>query len=87
MSQPHGFGKAVYNNGDVYEGEFVKGERSGNGTYNFNRVYKYVGQWKHNCFWGEGKLLKSEEIFFEGNFEKGLKHGLGKYKYENGDFF
>jgi hypothetical protein len=35
LSKPHGYGKAVYNNGDVYEGNFEKGERCGFGTYNF----------------------------------------------------
>jgi hypothetical protein len=40
---PNGKGKAKYNNGDYYEGTFLKGQRSGFGTYSFNRIYKYEG--------------------------------------------
>jgi hypothetical protein len=43
FSQPHGYGKAIYNNGDIYEGEFIRGERCGTGTYNFKQIYKYIG--------------------------------------------
>lgn len=64
LSQPHGFGRATYNNGDVYEGQFIKGERCGTGSYWFNKIYKYTGEWKHNCFWGEGKLYKNDSVFF-----------------------
>ncbi len=39
----HGYGKAFYANEDIYEGEFVNGNREGKGTYVFNRHYKYQG--------------------------------------------
>ena len=32
-------------NGDVYEGEYVKGKREGYGTYMFPDGEKYEGQW------------------------------------------
>ena len=31
LRRPHGTGKAIYRNGDIYEGEFAKGKRSGKG--------------------------------------------------------
>ena len=33
--RPHGQGKAIYKNGDTYEGAFVKGKRQGHGVYRF----------------------------------------------------
>ena len=34
--KPWGKGKAIYANGDVYEGQFEKGRRQGEGTYTFS---------------------------------------------------
>ena len=31
----HGLGKATLKNGDVYEGQYIKGLREGEGTYKF----------------------------------------------------
>lgn len=33
--KPNGKGKTVFKNGDVYEGEYVKGKREGYGIYTF----------------------------------------------------
>lgn len=35
-----------YSNGDVYEGEFNKGEKHGKGIYLYKNGDKYEGQWK-----------------------------------------
>jgi hypothetical protein len=83
----HGHGKAIYANEDVYEGEFVNGNREGRGSYTFNRHYKYTGEWQNNLFHGKGRLYRRNDLFFEGMFAAGLKQGPGMYKYENGDKF
>lgn len=36
--KPNGKGKTVFKNGDVYEGEYVKGKREGYGIYTFPTV-------------------------------------------------
>ncbi len=38
-------GKTVFKNGDVFEGEYVKGKREGYGIYMFPDGEKYEGQW------------------------------------------
>ena len=43
----NGKGKTVFRNGDVYEGEYVKGKRQGEGTYTFSDGEKYVGECNH----------------------------------------
>ena len=48
--------KIQYKNGDVYEGEFVKGKRQGEGTYIFSDGEKYSGQWFQDQQHGRGVL-------------------------------
>lgn len=71
----------MYPNDDVYEGDFVEGIREGKGSYTFNKIFKYQGEWQDNVFSGKGKLYKHGIIFFDGSFLKGLKHGYGTYIY------
>ena len=39
--KPNGKGKTVFKNGDVFEGEYVKGKREGYGIYMFPDGEKY----------------------------------------------
>lgn len=41
--KPNCKGKTVFKNGDVYEGEYVKGKREGYGVYTFPDGEKYDG--------------------------------------------
>lgn len=48
-----GRGKAVYPNGDIYDGEYVNGVKEGQGTYDYAQKGeippdKYVGEFKNN---------------------------------------
>lgn len=47
------FGLLKYQNGEVYQGEFYKGERSGVGTYS-NKVGQivYEGRWEKDEYIG-----------------------------------
>ena len=40
-SLPHGKGRAIYKNGDRYEGMFDHGVRNGYGIYDFNTYFRY----------------------------------------------
>ena len=48
------YNKIRYKNGDIYEGEFVKGKRQGEGTYFFSDGEKYSGQWFQDQQHGRG---------------------------------
>ena len=50
----HGKGKTVFKNGDVFEGEYVRGKREGYGTYTFTDGEKYEGQWYQDQQHGKG---------------------------------
>lgn len=43
-----GLGKAKYVNGDIYEGEYLNGVRSGQGVYHYKNGYVYSGLFLNN---------------------------------------
>jgi hypothetical protein len=51
-------GKLVLQNGDIYEGDFVENEFSGNGTYTFASGDKYVGEFRNGRYNGSGMLRR-----------------------------
>ena len=52
----HGVGKAIFPNGDTYEGKYENGKRHGNGTYCFRNLAKYVGEYSKGRRHGHGKF-------------------------------
>lgn len=56
---PNGSGQAHYNNGDIYQGSFINGQREGYGSYVFNKIYRYEGEWRNNTFYAKGKLFRN----------------------------
>ena len=69
----HGNGKYVFNNGDVYEGEYKYGKKNGTGKYS-NKNFVYYGNWiegkqhgigeftvndkKIQCSWRNGEVVE-----------------------------
>ncbi len=44
----------IYDNGDYYYGQFLNGDRHGEGTYIWSNGNKYEGNWKHGRRHGQG---------------------------------
>lgn len=42
-NERHGFGHAIFSNGDTYEGQYQNGKRHGIGTYRFTNRASYTG--------------------------------------------
>lgn len=82
-----GRGRALYPNGDIYEGEFLSGKRTGRGTYTYQKGDSYSGQWLNNFKDGFGEMKYKNKSVFRGNFQNSRRHGEGKLKYPNGDFY
>lgn len=80
----NGEGTFQYANGDHYSGEWVKGKKSGTGTYFFKADRtRLVGVWK------EGKIVSGKWIFpngtyYIGKFENGKPSGEGNWVFKNG---
>lgn len=79
---PHGKGRYRDENGWVYDGGWVSGQRSGNGTLTMPNM-EYVGEWANNQFDGNGRLNVNDG-FIEGIFSEGKITGDAKVKFQDG---
>lgn len=60
----NGTGTYIYDNGDLYVGQWKAGQRSGKGTLFYANGDKYIGQWKNDQRFGVGsKHLKFASYF------------------------
>lgn len=82
-----GKGKKVYSNGDVYEGEYVKGKRQGHGVYTFTDGESYEGDWYDDHQHGRGIYCFANGNKYEGFWYKDFQEGSGIMYYHNGDVY
>jgi hypothetical protein len=69
--------------GDIYQGEYLNGQASGQGTYIWKNGDKYVGEWKSDRRNGKGTFTygpKSDRAgtIYIGDFKNGRANGKGK---------
>ena len=84
---PHGYGTAVYPNGDSYKGYFNKGKRDGpNGVY-ICKKYTYEGDWKDGAMEGKGEMKWNDGRHYSGEFKYNKFTGWGTYTYKSGAKF
>ncbi|XP_065056744.1 radial spoke head 1 homolog [Rhopilema esculentum] len=83
----HGFGTAHLPNGDIYEGQYVRGKRQGKGVYKFHNGAKYEGDYFAGNKHGLGTMTYPDGSKYEGSWENNTKHGQGIYAYINGDIY
>ena len=70
-----GYGEEIIDNGK-YSGNFLKGKRSGKGTYTWNNGDQHIGGWHKNQRWGNGFMKRgatgnTEEGFWYKNKKRG----------------
>lgn len=68
----NGQGKLTFENGDVYEGDFVNGVFNGQGTFTAKTGWSYVGQFKNGQVDGQGKLTAKDKKVYQGTFKQGI---------------
>lgn len=68
-----GYGKSKDNRGNLYSGEFAKGQYSGFGEMRYNNGDRYKGHWKSNLPHGQGSYY-----FNNGHVNTG-EFAMGKY--------
>lgn len=77
--EPQGYGKIVFNNGTIYDGQWAAGVPNGEGELFYPEKFHYIGAFKNGKFHGDGKLVSLDTKYsFEGTFKNGKKHGKGK---------
>eukprot|EP00834_Sanchytrium_tribonematis_P002295 NODE_67_length_25542_cov_1.476831.p16 type:complete len:216 gc:universal NODE_67_length_25542_cov_1.476831:18322-17675(-) len=88
-----GQGKAIYTNGDIYDGNFAAGKRDGFGIYQyFNQsVGKtgaiYEGEYKNGKKHGKGKMTYFDGSIYEGEWFDNERQGQGTFTYTNQDYY
>jgi hypothetical protein len=64
-----GKGKMIYNNGDMYEGDWKNDKMEGYGKFIYNNGDIYEGDWKDNKREGHGKYIYSNGNIYEGDWK------------------
>lgn len=84
---PEGFGKYVWSDGCVYEGEWRRGMRHGWGKLSFPSGKVYEGEFSGGYMHGPGTYTWPGHMTYKGRWRLNVKHGLGYQTYANGDVF
>ena len=75
----------TYDNGDIYEGEFLEELKDGKGVMKYKGGNKYDGDWKKDKKEGKGIFIYKSGSKYEGDFKNNVKDGHGLFTYKNGD--
>ena len=75
----NGKGKKIWANGRIYEGDFKDGLRHGYGINKINGIV-YIGEWKEDKLFGQGKYVEPDGTVSEGNWKNNTLHGKGSIK-------
>ena len=72
-----GFGKILYNNGNIYIGQTNK-KRHGQGTLTFSNGHKYIGSFKNGHYHGFGTEYNNDDhLIYQGEYKNDEYHGIG----------
>ena len=77
-------GIALWDEGDIYEGEFKNNIKEGIGTYRWEDGATYRGYFKNNQLNGYGYMIFANGNSYLGEFNDGYLSGWGKFTWEDG---
>ena len=77
-------GKIIYENGDIYSGDFLDGLMHGHGKMSYFNGAVYFGEFEYDLLHGNGEYTYPDKSVYQGKFKEGLQHGLGCLSDENG---
>ena len=84
----HGEGRLEFGkDGDIYEGEFEKGNINGKGLYIWSNKEQYKGDFVNGVKHGKGIYIWPEGNVYEGDYNNGIREGRGIYKWNDGRIF
>lgn len=82
-----GRGQIRWANGDLYDGDIVKGQRHGQGSFAWASGQRYSGPWVNDQPQGKGQMRFANGDEYEGDVAQGLPQGQGRMRYASGDSF
>ena len=77
-------GIALWDEGDIYEGEFRNNLKEGIGTYRWDDGASYMGNFQNNQINGYGIMNFANGNSYVGEFSDGYLSGWGKFTWEDG---
>ena len=83
----NGIFKKEYNNGNIYDGNFIKGKKNGFGKMFFKSGNIYEGNCENDIQNGKGIVYYKNGDIYNGFFKNGEINGNGIYKWKNGEIF
>jgi len=78
------YGKAIFDAGGSYEGEFYNEKAHGKGIYIFSNGDRVEGEFNNGLAHGWAKMIKADGSKYIGEFYQGEFHGEGTYWYPDG---
>ena len=79
--------RVTYQNGEVYEGQYVDERRHGVGEYHYLDGSIYEGEWFKNKRQGFGVFSVSDGSIYEGEWDRDYIHGEGIWRWADGSSF
>jgi hypothetical protein len=70
----------------IYKGQFVAGQREGEGIFMTSNGASYTGQWRHGKKNGLGNYIFPTGDQYFGNWKDDMKHGHGVYEFGKGNW-
>jgi hypothetical protein len=83
----HGYGRAIFSNGDYFYGNYRRNVRHGSGKYVWADGRRYEGEFVDDKRQGKGVYIWANGAKYEGDFQDGLRHGHGKYLFPDGGMY
>ena len=83
----HGNGRYTFDNGDVYEGDWVDDIMVGKGKFISADGNVYEGDWVDDKMTGKGNFKFASGDSYEGDWLCGMRTGKGKFTYGNGNVY
>jgi hypothetical protein len=91
LAEKEGYRRAFLDpaTGEVYEGEWINGQRNGFGVCLFPDGTMYEGWWLNNKEHGPSGLWMTgtREVLYSGEWAEGRIHGTGTYYFPSGDVY
>ena len=82
-----GFGIAVWDENERYEGEFKNSIKNGIGSYIWPDHSIYIGEFKENKISGIGKMNFANGNYYEGEFYDSFLNGWGRFTWDDGKIY
>ena len=80
-------GVAIWEEGEMYEGEFKNNIKDGIGLYRWADGTTYMGEFQNNKIDGYGRMQFANGNAYEGKFQEGFMNGWGKFVWDDGKYY